>query len=328
MSLMDTIEDEIQQLADREAHWRGRALDLVGVVLENETCDELVDLARDILRDLRNERSLPIYGTTKPAAAAFRQVTVAGVVEIVRPVDQALPPAVVDPPAQIEAPYSPSEKLSEASVEAQSAPLGELANISQSVQRNGTSDQTAAPKRTMVQPTKAGAERRRAREGFKICKACDKRLPVASFTKHPNTADGYDPNCRACRNARLKERRGNASAQTVQAEARKAFTDGPVLKTGESVHVPETCTPEGQMPPPKPNPYLAVRIDKARDIYRKHVNAGGVISNDFEGGLMDECGLNRTEVMRIREEMLAQRSDGATLKASRNAQKWDTTPPL
>jgi hypothetical protein len=266
MSLMDTIEDEIQQLADREAHWRGRALDLVGVVLENETCDELVDLARDILRDLRNERSLPIYGGTKPAAAAFRQVTVAAVLEIDRPVDQALPAAVVDPPTQIEPPVK------------QIAP--DPAEKTESVKQTPASS-------TSARSARGWTEERRKAHGDKL------RATLAAKA----------------------EKNGHAPA---------AHTP----KTAESEHVPETSTPEGQMPPPKPNPYLAVRIDKARDIYRKHVNAGGVISNGFEGGLMDECGLNRTEVMRIREEMLAQRSDGATLKASRNAQKWDTTPPL
>jgi hypothetical protein len=34
---------------------------------------------------------------------------------------------------------------------------------------------------------------------MKTCKVCGQSLPIGCFTKHPMSADGYQPKCRSCR---------------------------------------------------------------------------------------------------------------------------------
>lgn len=108
--------------------------------------------------------------------------------------------------------------------------------------------------------------------------------------------------------------------------ARKRNAAKAANKTAKNGHAPAQAPRPGILN--KPYTMHEARMKAAREQYFGHVNQGGVINNDFESGLMADYGLNRTEVMSLRNEALAQRSDTATAKAGRNSAKWDTTPPL
>lgn len=303
-------EGELQQMAEREAHWRSRSIDLVGLAIdhdlgvslcENPEAEKAVrEHVRSILADLKAERPQPTYGHIRQAVAMEVEVQLTQSPAIEEPSVDVVAPAIEERPIDQPLPEQPTQSAQEPVAPIKKADTG---------------------KRTIVQPTKAEAERRRAKDGYKVCKTCDERLPVERFTKHPQTSDGFDPNCKKCRVGAAKARRDAKRGRQMAMSQQRPQS---ARKPAESVHV----APEPQLNRNgKPNPFLEARKRAATEAFLAHVNAGGLVTNEYMGEIMADYGLNLIEVKAIREEALGQRKPGAEAKADRASKKYDNTPP-
>lgn len=148
-----------------------------------------------------------------------------------------------------------------------------------------------------------------------LCKKCGPKvgpLPVSAFSRRLGKPIAT---CKACmfeaqeagRIVFASRAAARAAAESAES-AEGAGSGGPEPRSPQPLFGPQISTPT--------NGHAPERDEQAIARYRAHLDAGNPPSNGFEGELMAEFGLNRTEVMKMRDYLMNERKGRRTLKCT------------
>lgn len=304
MSLMDEAYESLEATAAAAARWRSRGLDVLEYLLDCEMAEDgLITIGRQMIHDLRAEsvalpparpqsQSIGLVVVEPAAAPGPASQTIEAAAKQIEapappPAAKAAPPAD-EQAAPSEAAVAPAKKKPVWSPEARARQAERMRKRNaEKAGRNGHGS-TAPARKSAEEPEKIPVSCSDEGPPVKTCRICGELKALEEFPKHPETRDGFDTRCKACNTAVRRESRERTSV------------------------------------PPRA---VAGDVAQARALYREHLSRGGVLSNEFEGAVIGECGITRAQALEIRDEMLKARSLSAANKAHREARKWDTTPP-
>ena len=141
--------------------------------------------------------------------------------------------------------------------------------------------------------------------------------PYTQTPEHPNKRSVWTPERRAAYSEstkkRLAQKRADATTASQQpADKPEAIPDEPPAATHQ---------------PREPARRIGSgNLESARALYWQHLSAGGPPSNEIEGAIMGETGVNRTQMLALRDELLKQRSAKTVAKADKAGRDWIGTP--